>query len=182
MRASFDVRWHQEREHPLGARRAPGEVDRGGERPLHPHWKLRPPQLRRGLAVHQREVVDAHGRVGWKSLGVLELTVLPSIDRDRWVPWLRADVLFLGGGDALYLGHWMRESGLADLLRPTGHGLGGDQRREHGDGAHIGQDFVQWKSPGGGERSALWTSRSSRTSTIPTCRKTRWAKRSDGRP
>ena len=55
--------------------------------------------------------------LGWKSLGVLELTALPSIDKDRWVGWVReADVLLVNGGDAVYLGHWMRQSGLADLL------------------------------------------------------------------
>ena len=55
--------------------------------------------------------------LGWKSLGVLELTALPSIGQDRWVPWVRAaDVLLVNGGDALYLAHWMRQSGLADLL------------------------------------------------------------------
>src|SRR5690242_20360939 len=55
--------------------------------------------------------------LGWKSLGVLELTALPSVDRDRWVAWVQeADVLLVNGGDALYLGHWMRQSGLADLL------------------------------------------------------------------
>ena len=53
----------------------------------------------------------------WKSLGVLELTALPSIDRRRWETWVReADVLLVNGGDALYLCHWMRESGLLDLL------------------------------------------------------------------
>src|SRR5205823_2488763 len=57
--------------------------------------------------------------LGWKSLGVLELTTLPSIGEERWVPWVRnADVLLVNGGDALYLSHWMRQSGLADLL-PT---------------------------------------------------------------
>jgi dipeptidase E len=55
--------------------------------------------------------------LGWKSLGVLELTALPSIDRSRWETWVRdADVLLVNGGDALYLCHWMRQSGLADLL------------------------------------------------------------------
>lgn len=53
----------------------------------------------------------------WKSMGVLELTALPSIDRRRWETWVReADVLLVNGGDPLYLCHWMRESGLADLL------------------------------------------------------------------
>jgi dipeptidase E len=53
----------------------------------------------------------------WKSLGVLELTALPTIGAERWVPWVReADVLLVDGGDATYLCHWIRESGLADLL------------------------------------------------------------------
>ena len=57
--------------------------------------------------------------LGWKSVGLLELTALPSIGEERWVPWVReADVLLVDGGDAGYLCHWMRESGLADLL-PT---------------------------------------------------------------
>jgi dipeptidase E len=55
--------------------------------------------------------------LGWKSLGVLELTALPSIGEERWVPWVReVDVLLVNGGDALYLCHWMRQSGLAGLL------------------------------------------------------------------
>ena len=55
--------------------------------------------------------------LGWKSVGVLELTALPSIDEERWVPLVReTDVLLVAGGDALYLCHWMRQSGLADLL------------------------------------------------------------------
>jgi len=53
----------------------------------------------------------------WKSLGLLELSALPTIGAERWVPWVReADVLLADGGDATYLCHWMRESGLADLL------------------------------------------------------------------
>ena len=55
--------------------------------------------------------------LGWKSVGLLELTALPTIAAERWVPWIReADVLLVDGGDATYLCHWMRESGLADLL------------------------------------------------------------------
>jgi dipeptidase E len=55
--------------------------------------------------------------LGWASLGVLELTALPTIGAARWVPWVEeADVLLVDGGDATYLCHWMRESGLADLL------------------------------------------------------------------
>ncbi|MGM1029433.1 MAG: Type 1 glutamine amidotransferase-like domain-containing protein [Actinomycetota bacterium] len=55
--------------------------------------------------------------LGWKSLGVLELTALPTIRPESWVPMVReADALLVWGGDVLYLCHWMRQSGLADLL------------------------------------------------------------------
>src|SRR4051794_7661132 len=55
--------------------------------------------------------------LGWKSLGVLELTALPTIREDSWVPLVReTDALLVWGGDVLYLCHWMRQSGLADLL------------------------------------------------------------------
>ena len=56
-------------------------------------------------------------QLGWKSVGVLELTALPSIDKKVWVPSVEeADVLLVWGGDVLYLSYWMRQSGLADLL------------------------------------------------------------------
>ena len=55
--------------------------------------------------------------LGWKSLGVLELTALPSIKRENWVAAVEeTDALLVFGGDVLYLCRWMRESGLADLL------------------------------------------------------------------
>jgi dipeptidase E len=55
--------------------------------------------------------------VGWKSLGVLELTALPSIKEEYWVPKVQeTDALLVYGGDSLYLCYWMRQSGLAELL------------------------------------------------------------------
>ena len=93
--------------------------------------------------------------LGWKSLGVLELTALPSIGEERWVPWVReADVLLVNGGDALYLCHWMRQSGLADLL-PLLHdvvwvGLSAGSMVMT---PRIGEDFVQWKPPTGGDET-----------------------------
>jgi len=57
--------------------------------------------------------------LGWKSLGILELSVLPSIEESSWVPTVRdADALLVWGGDPLFLANWMRRSGLTDLL-PT---------------------------------------------------------------
>src|ERR1041384_2822587 len=55
--------------------------------------------------------------LGWKSLGVLELTALPSIEEAAWVPTVReADALLFWGGDPLFLASWMRRSGLTALL------------------------------------------------------------------
>jgi dipeptidase E len=93
--------------------------------------------------------------LGWNSLGVLELTALPSIGADRWVPWVReTEVLLVNGGDALYLCHWMRESGLADLLPSL------DETVWVGFSAgsmvmtpRIGEDFVGWKPPSGGDET-----------------------------
>ncbi|WP_394780568.1 Type 1 glutamine amidotransferase-like domain-containing protein [Undibacterium sp.] len=60
---------------------------------------------------------DPFCELGWKSLGVLELTVLPSIKPELWIPMLQqTDALLVGGGDCQYLCYWMRQSGLADLL------------------------------------------------------------------
>ncbi len=55
--------------------------------------------------------------MGWKSLGLLELTALPSIKKELWVPILEeADALLVGGGDCQYLSYWMHQSGLTELL------------------------------------------------------------------
>ncbi|MBD3148354.1 Type 1 glutamine amidotransferase-like domain-containing protein [Microbispora camponoti] len=80
-----------------------------------------------------------------------ELTALPSIGEERWVPWVReADVLLVNGGDALYLCHWMRQSGLADLLPSLSETVwAGLSAGIMVMTPHIGEDFVQWKSPSG---------------------------------
>ena len=55
--------------------------------------------------------------LGWKSLGVLELTALPSIREEIWTAEVQeVDALLVWGGSPLYLCYWMRQSGLADLL------------------------------------------------------------------
>jgi dipeptidase E len=89
--------------------------------------------------------------LGWKSLGVLELTALPSLDEARWVPLVReADVLLVDGGDAAYLCHWLRASGLADLL-PSLHDTVwvGVSAGSIVLTPRVGADFVTWDSPAG---------------------------------
>ncbi|WP_112241959.1 Type 1 glutamine amidotransferase-like domain-containing protein [Kribbella monticola] len=86
--------------------------------------------------------------LGWASVGVLELTALPSIGEERWVPWVReADVLLVDGGDTAYLCHWMRESGLSELMPslPDTVWLGlsaGSMVMT----PRTGDDFVHWAS------------------------------------
>lgn len=90
--------------------------------------------------------------LGWKSLGVLELTALPAIDRDRWVPAvLESDALLVNGGDPLFLSYWMQQSGLAELL-PSLHAVYvGLSAGSMVMAPSIGADFVGWTPPTGGD-------------------------------
>ena len=89
----------------------------------------------------------------WKAFGVLELTALPSIPQEAWLPKLEAaDVLLVGGGDPLYLCYWMQQSGLADLLpklRETVYvGMSAGSMVL---APNIGQEFVNWRPPTAGD-------------------------------
>ncbi len=92
--------------------------------------------------------------LGWKSLGVLELTALPSIDKKLWVPTVQeTDVLLVNGGDPLYLCYWMRQSGLADLLPSLRAVYVGLSAGSMVMTPNIGEDFVGWKPPTGGDET-----------------------------
>jgi len=84
----------------------------------------------------------------WKSLGVLELSALPTIGVETWVPWVRqADVLLVAGGEVTYLCHWMRESGLADLLPTLTDAVWvGVSAGSMVMTPRVGEDFVEWPS------------------------------------
>lgn len=92
---------------------------------------------------------DAHcpmSGLRWKSVGVLELTALPSIDRERWTRWVReTDVLLVNGGDAVYLGYWMRKSGLADLLPSLDKVWVGLSAGSMVMAPRVGEEFVEAK-------------------------------------
>jgi dipeptidase E len=91
--------------------------------------------------------------LGWNSMGVLELTALPSIDAERWVPVVQeADVLLVGGGDVLYLCYWMRQSGFADLLPTLDEAVWvGLSAGSMVMTPEVGEDFIQWRPPNGDE-------------------------------
>ncbi len=92
--------------------------------------------------------------LGWKSIGILELTALPSIEKERWVSWVReTDVLLVNGGDPLYLCYWMRQSGLADLLPSLRAVYVGLSAGSMVMTPNIGEDFVGWKPPTGGDET-----------------------------
>jgi dipeptidase E len=93
--------------------------------------------------------------LGWKSVGVLELTALPSVGEARWLPQVReADAILVNGGDPMYLSYWLRESGLAALLPSLAHtvwvGLSAGSMVMT---PRIGKEFVGWKPPTGDDET-----------------------------
>ncbi len=92
---------------------------------------------------------DSMTTLGWKSLGLLELTALPSLGRDTWLPWVeQTDVFLVNGGDAAYLAHWMRESGLAELLPSLDAAWAGVSAGSLVMCPRIGREFVNWPDDG----------------------------------
>ena len=91
----------------------------------------------------------------WRSLGVLELTALPSLDKEQWVPAVQeADVLLVNGGDPMFLCHWVQQSGLADLLPSLGETVWvGLSAGSMVMAPCIGEDFVRWKPPSGDDKT-----------------------------
>jgi dipeptidase E len=104
--------------------------------------------------ISGREPETPMCELGWKSLGVLELTALPSIDRELWVPMVEeTDVLLVNGGDPLYLCYWMRQSGLADLLPSLRAVYVGLSAGSMVMAPSIGKEFVGWTPPTGGDET-----------------------------
>lgn len=110
------------------------------------HPMLGPATVRRSVAGEPP--FDRMTSLGWASLGVLELTALPSIGEERWVPWVReADVLLVDGGDTTYLCHWMRESGLSRVMASLPETVWvGMSAGSMVMTPRIGDDFVSWPS------------------------------------
>src|SRR5512135_802287 len=95
--------------------------------------------------------------LGWKSLGVLELTALPSIERAHWTGAVEeTDALLVGGGDPLYLRYWIEQSGLADLLPSLRETVWvGVSAGSLVMGPPVGDGFVYGSPPTGGDDRAL---------------------------
>ena len=93
--------------------------------------------------------------LGWKSLGVLELTALPSIEKTHWTTAVQeTDALLVGGGDPLYLCYWIKQSGLADLLPSLPETVWvGVSAGSLVMGPHVGEDFVSGSPLTNGDRA-----------------------------
>ena len=92
--------------------------------------------------------------LGWKSVGVLELTALPSLGQERWVPMVQEiDVLLVNGGDTLYLSYWMQQSGLADLLPSLRAVYVGLSAGSLVMAPRVAEEFVHWTPPNGGNET-----------------------------
>ncbi|MEU6853366.1 Type 1 glutamine amidotransferase-like domain-containing protein [Actinacidiphila alni] len=108
--------------------------------------------MRGGTATAWRQITGRAStpmcELEWKSLGVLELTALPSAGEEVWRPAVEeADALLVGGGDPLYLAYWMKRSGLADLLPSLSADTVymGVSAGSMVMAPRIGEDFVEWR-------------------------------------
>jgi dipeptidase E len=131
-----------------------------------------------GGAGHAWEAISGKSKspfagLGWKSLGVLELSVLPSIDEECWLPAIReTDALLVWGGDPVFLSYWMRRSGLADVfpslpremvyvgvsagsIAATSTFAETYPEARHGSGEELSTEEVVFDTPAGGLRMIL---------------------------
>ena len=113
-----------------------------------------------GGNVRAWEFVTGHSQqpmceLGWKSVGLLELTALEYLQKDRWLPSVQAvDALIVSGGDPLFLSYWMRRSGFADVLPTLKNTVYfGMSAGSMVMAPNIGQDFVNWTPPEGGDQT-----------------------------
>jgi dipeptidase E len=110
--------------------------------------------FRGGMQQARRTIAALDGDdfvgLGWKSVGVFELSALPSIPKETWMPMLlETDAWLVDGGDAMFLAHWMRESGMADLLPTLDLVYVGISAGSMVMTPSIGEPFVDWEPASG---------------------------------
>lgn len=88
--------------------------------------------------------------LGWKSVGLLELSAVSVIDPAIWqLAVEQADVILVNGGDPLFLHHWFVESGFDRLLPQLTGVYVGMSAGSMVLTPRIGTDFVGWKKDAG---------------------------------
>lgn len=84
--------------------------------------------------------------LGWKSVGLLELSAVSVIDPAIWQPAVeQADVILVNGGDPLFLHHWFVESGFDHMLPNLTGVYVGMSAGSMILTPRIGTDFIEWK-------------------------------------
>lgn len=95
--------------------------------------------------------------LGWKSVGVLELSLLPSLEPSLWrTQVMAADVLLVNGGDPLFLHHWMVQSGFADCLKDFEGVYVGLSAASMIMAPRIGEEFVGWNPDHRSDQTLGW--------------------------
>lgn len=91
---------------------------------------------------------DSMASLGWKSVALIELTALPTMIENTWLPLVQnADVVLVDGGDAAYLHHWMNESGFTHLLPTLAAIYVGMSAGSMVMTPRTGTDFINWPEP-----------------------------------
>jgi dipeptidase E len=125
-----------------------------------------------GGPVFGWQQLKGFGEMGWEEFGVLELTALPTVPEEYWLPAVEAaDVIVIGGGNGGYLSHWLQESGfggrLPELLRTrvyfgvsagslvVTHSLNVDRERLARTGVYYDDEYDEAAPPGAGSDRTL---------------------------
>jgi dipeptidase E len=100
------------------------------------------------------EMAKHYGGMGWNELGTLELTALPTIEEEHWLPFVEScDAILISGGNTGYLSFWMQESGFAEklpgLLRDTVY-QNYDPERLENEGIYYDDEFEEPAPRGAG--------------------------------
>ncbi len=92
--------------------------------------------------------------LGWKSIGILELTACDSMPKEQWMASLKAaDVLLVNGGDPLYLSYWMEKSGFSTVLPKLDIVYVGLSAGSMIMAPKIGVEFIGWQQPSGDDQT-----------------------------
>lgn len=124
---------------------------------MHPNGGVGAPHVHAGfgLAVRRRPKPGSDVRTGLEVGWTARAHRTGDDRRGALGPWVRgADALLVDGGEAAYLCHWMRKSGLADLLRSLPETVWvGMSAGSMVMTPRIGDYFVDWKASSGDDRT-----------------------------
>jgi dipeptidase E len=125
-----------------------------------------------GGSGYATEMTKYWADLGWRELGTCELTALPTLPEELWLPDLQAaDAILVAGGNSGYLSYWFHRSGFADrlpsLLEKATYvgvsagsyvltpGFNYDRQRWQEDGVYYDDEYDEAAPPGAGDYRGL---------------------------